>query len=200
MSNTIPPRAPAGSGSRPSPSPKKGNSGRMTGGLLGLSSAAIVSVFAAGYLNTQAADGQAPANTAANVVTQSTGGAAVVAPPVQTSASSSNSVQQPASAPSTTSNASNTSAKTSAYRDGTYVGTGSSRHGSLQATVVVSGGKIVSANVTACGTRYPCSKVNSLVSGVVSSQAAPVNYVSGATDSSTAYTQAVRSALSQAAS
>lgn len=191
MNNTTPPRS--------KPAKQAARSGQLTGGLLVLSSAAIASVFAAGYLNTLTADSQPAVAPAAAVAATSNAGTAVVAPPVAQQ-SSSTVAQQPAAAPSTTSNASNTSAKSSAYRDGTYTGTGSSRHGSIQATVVVSGGKIVSANVTACGTRYPCSKVSGLVSQVVSSQSAPVNYVSGATDSSTAYTQAVRSALSQAAS
>jgi uncharacterized protein with FMN-binding domain len=87
----------------------------------------------------------------------------------------------------------------SPYRDGTFTGAGSSRHGSIQVRVVVSGGMIISADVTGCGTRYPCSKVTPLVSQVVARQSAPVNYVSGATDSSTAYIQAIKSALAQAA-
>jgi uncharacterized protein with FMN-binding domain len=84
------------------------------------------------------------------------------------------------------------------YQDGTYVGVGNSRHGSIQATVVVSGGKIVSAAITGCGTRYPCSKVSMLPGDVVARQGPPVNYVSGATDSSQAYTSAVANALARA--
>jgi uncharacterized protein with FMN-binding domain len=83
--------------------------------------------------------------------------------------------------------------------DGTYVGTGFSRHGDIEATVVINGGKIVSADVTMCGTRYSCSKVTPLVREVVSSQTAPVDLVSGATDSSYAYHDAVIKAISQAA-
>jgi uncharacterized protein with FMN-binding domain len=83
-------------------------------------------------------------------------------------------------------------------RDGSYVGSGFSRHGDIEATLVVSGGRIVSANVSMCGTRYPCSKVTSLVREVVSTQSAPVDLVSGATDSSYAYHDAVVKALSQA--
>jgi uncharacterized protein with FMN-binding domain len=83
-------------------------------------------------------------------------------------------------------------------KDGSYVGTGFSRHGDIEATVVIAGGKIVSANVTGCGTRYPCSRVNSLVREVVAKQAPPVDIVSGATDSSYAYVDAVTQALAQA--
>jgi uncharacterized protein with FMN-binding domain len=86
------------------------------------------------------------------------------------------------------------------YRDGTYVGVGTSRHGNIQATVVISGGQITSAAVSDCQTRYPCSRVNLLVAEVVDIQAAPVHYVSGATDSSRAYWGAVTDALSQAQS
>jgi uncharacterized protein with FMN-binding domain len=102
----------------------------------------------------------------------------------------------PSPAPSAT--ASPTQTAVSGYRDGTYTGTGSSRHGGMQVTVVIKNGKIVSAAVSQCGTRYPCSDVDSLVRSVVNQQAAPVNHVSGATDSSRAYTTAVKAALSQA--
>ncbi len=84
------------------------------------------------------------------------------------------------------------------YKDGTYVGVGTSRHGSIQATVVVEGGKIVSAEITGCGTKYPCSKVASLPGQVVARQTATVNVISGATDSSRAYMGAVSAALAQA--
>jgi len=86
----------------------------------------------------------------------------------------------------------------SAYRDGTYVGTGTSRHGSITATVVVQGGKIVSAQITGCGTRYSCSRVATLPGQAVARQSAAVDFVSGATDSSVAYRGAVANALAQA--
>ena len=84
------------------------------------------------------------------------------------------------------------------YRDGTFTGLGTSRHGNIEATVVIKGGKIVSATVTSCQTRFPCSWVSPLVTEVVSRQSAPVDYVSGATDSSRAYRQAVSNALARA--
>jgi uncharacterized protein with FMN-binding domain len=183
---------------------KKSKSGRLTGSLIGMSSAAIVSVYVAGYLNTQAVGNSAGAlNSAAATADASAGGSAVVAPSMaqQTSGGTASSGNASSSAASGSQAAKPAAAASnSAYKDGTYMGTGSSRHGSIQATVVVRGGSIVSANVTGCGTRYPCSKVTSLVSQVVSRQSAPVNYVSGATDSSTAYVQAVKNALAQAAS
>jgi uncharacterized protein with FMN-binding domain len=89
-------------------------------------------------------------------------------------------------------------APASKYKDGKYVGMGYSRHGNIQATVVIQGGKIVSADVTQCMTRYRCSYVQDLVDEVVSTQGPPVDYVSGATDSSEAYMGAVKQALSKA--
>jgi uncharacterized protein with FMN-binding domain len=85
------------------------------------------------------------------------------------------------------------------YKDGTYVGLGTSRHGDIDATVVIQGGVIVSAKVTRCMTRYPCSDVTPLVSETTAIQATPVHHVSGASDSSRAYKMAVANALAQAA-
>jgi uncharacterized protein with FMN-binding domain len=124
-----------------------------------------------------------------------TSGQAATAPPAS-SPTTAPATATPSPAPSATS--SPTQAAASGYRDGTYTGTGSSRHGGMQVTVVIKNGKIVSAAVSQCGTRYPCSDVDPLVRSVVSQQAAPVNHVSGATDSSRAYTTAVKAALAQA--
>ena len=76
---------------------------------------------------------------------------------------------------------------------------GYSRHGNIQATVIVKGGKIISANVTRCSTRYPCDLVNPLADQVVAQQIDQVDLISGATDSSDAYAQAVQTALAKAA-
>ncbi|MDP9238506.1 MAG: FMN-binding protein [Chloroflexota bacterium] len=89
-------------------------------------------------------------------------------------------------------------APTTTYNDGSYIGNGNSRHGGMQVTVVIKGGRITSANVTSCGTRYPCSDVDALIRAAVSKQSVPANHVSGATDSSQAYRQALTSALKQA--
>jgi uncharacterized protein with FMN-binding domain len=94
--------------------------------------------------------------------------------------------------------ATSTPATTALYKDGTYSGTGTSRHGNISASVVVQGGKIVSAAITQCGTRYPCSDIAALPGEVVSRQSATVDYVSGATDSSQAYRGAIQNALAKA--
>jgi uncharacterized protein with FMN-binding domain len=65
--------------------------------------------------------------------------------------------------------------------------------------VVVQNGRIVSARITNPTTRYPTSRIATLPGAVVAQQGANVNYVSGATDSSMAYLDAVATALAQAA-
>ncbi len=89
-------------------------------------------------------------------------------------------------------------ATTALYKDGTYSGTGTSRHGNISASIVVQGGKIVSAAITQCGTRYPCSDIAALPGEVVSRQSATIDAVSGATDSSQAYRGAIQNALAKA--
>lgn len=160
--------------------------GKLSGGLIAVSSAAIVAVYALGRANTSAVSEQTlgDAPTAAVTVpaaTRAAGGVTIV-PTVAPS----NSRSQPSPTPP------------SAYKDGSYSGSGNSRHGGMQVQVVIKGGKITSANVTSCGTRYPCSDVDQLVSAAVSKQSVPASHVSGATDSSQAYKQALTSALKQA--
>lgn len=85
-----------------------------------------------------------------------------------------------------------------AYKDGTFSGLGSCRHGTIQASVAVQEGKIVSATITECRTRYSCSWIAMLPGQVVTRQSAEVDYVSGATESTDAFYEAVAAALSSA--
>jgi uncharacterized protein with FMN-binding domain len=84
------------------------------------------------------------------------------------------------------------------YKDGTYLGWGSCRHGDIQASVVVEGGRIASAAIAQCLTRYSCSWIEALPGQVVSRQSTNVDYVSGATQSTDAFADAVADALSKA--
>jgi uncharacterized protein with FMN-binding domain len=84
------------------------------------------------------------------------------------------------------------------YKDGTFSGLGSCRHGTIQASVAVQEGKIVSATITECRTRYSCSWIAMLPNEVVTRQSAEVDYVSGATESTDAFYEAVAAALSSA--
>ena len=93
----------------------------------------------------------------------------------------------------------------SQYKDGTYLGWGTCRHGDIQASVVqFRGGQIAAAAIATCATRYPCSggrigdQVAALSGQVVARQSPNVDFISGATQSSNAFSDAVTSALSKA--
>jgi uncharacterized protein with FMN-binding domain len=86
----------------------------------------------------------------------------------------------------------------SQYKDGTYTGWGTSRHGDIQASVIISGGKILSAKISGCYTRYSCSVIDPLPPQVAVRQSPEVDYVSGATQSTNAFYYAVIEALSKA--
>ena len=64
------------------------------------------------------------------------------------------------------------------------MGWGRSRHGDIQAAVLIQGGQIVAADIAQCLTRYPCSWIVDLPGLVVSKQTPDVDFVSGATESS----------------
>jgi uncharacterized protein with FMN-binding domain len=83
-------------------------------------------------------------------------------------------------------------------KDGTYTGWGTSRHGDIQASVVVEGGRIMSATIAQCLTRYSCSWIAALPPQVVTRQSPEVDFVSGATQSTNAFYYAVVEALSKA--
>jgi uncharacterized protein with FMN-binding domain len=84
------------------------------------------------------------------------------------------------------------------YKDGTYMGWGSCRHGDIQASVVVEAGRIASTTISQCYTRYPCTWIANAPGQVVARQSNKVDYVSGATQSIDAFKQAVAEALSKA--
>ena len=84
------------------------------------------------------------------------------------------------------------------YKDGTYLGWGTCRHGDIQAQVIVQDGRIASASIAQCWTRYSCSWVAHLPGQVVTRQSPDVDYVSGATQSANAFYWAVIDALNKA--
>lgn len=88
----------------------------------------------------------------------------------------------------------------SAYKDGTYYGTGKGFAGTMKVKVDISGGKIASISIvsTKDGDNYVKS-ASSLLDTIVEKQSTNVDTVSGATFSSRGIIAAVRSALSQAA-
>jgi uncharacterized protein with FMN-binding domain len=84
------------------------------------------------------------------------------------------------------------------YKDGTYYGWGTSRHGDIQAAVVIQDGRIATATIAQCLTRYSCSVIAKLPPQVAERQSPETDYVSGATQSTNAFYYAVVEALSKA--
>jgi uncharacterized protein with FMN-binding domain len=84
------------------------------------------------------------------------------------------------------------------WKDGTYTGWGYSRHGNIEAEVVIEGGRIASALISQCRTRYSCSVIDRLPPQVAQRQSPDVDYVSGATQSADAFYGAVVAALAKA--
>lgn len=206
------------------PMKKRATSRKITRGLVTLSSAAIIAVYGAGYLRTQAAAAQIAAQqsqvrtiapiTLRTTVTPAATVATSTTTPVPTTDPSivngNNALPQAAPAPISTVPATPTvpasalpsptatTAPATRYKDGTFVGEGNSRHGGVRAQVIIKGGKIVSAAILGCSTRYPCSVIDPLPPEVVSQQSTNVDMVSGASDSSAAYLEAVGNALAKA--
>ena len=93
------------------------------------------------------------------------------------------------------------------YKDGMYLAWGSCPHGDIEVSVSIEGGKIASTAISQCLTRYSCSWIAPKIPGgglpdlpsqVVERQSPKVDYVSGATESSYAFADAVAAALSKA--
>ena len=64
--------------------------------------------------------------------------------------------------------------------------------------MVIEAGRILSANISQCRTRYSCSVIDKLIPQVALRQSPEVDYVSGATQSADAFYGAVVEALSKA--
>jgi uncharacterized protein with FMN-binding domain len=225
---------------------------RISSGLITLSSAAIVAIYAAGYHRTSPAahrfDSQIPqqrtsATIAIAIPPLAANPGAAAAPPVSSSAapaikkntkkastpdrkaapsigtdsagSSGSSTSAPSSSttnPPTETAASPVVAPPSApakgaYKDGVYLGWGSCRHGDIEASVTIQEGKIALVAISQCLTRYSCGWIAPKIPGgglpdlpsqVVERQGPKVDYVSGATESSYAFADAVVAALSKA--
>ncbi len=221
---------------------------RISNGLITLSSAAIVAIYAAGYHRTSPAahrfDSQIPQQRTSATIAIATpppaaNPTAAVAPPVSSSAapaikkiikrpatparkaapgSASDSAGSSASSTSAPSSSSTTNppaeaapppsvAAKNVYKDGIYLGWGSCRHGDIEASVTIQDGKIALVAISQCLTRYSCGWIAPKIPGgglpdlpsqVVERQGPKVDYVSGATESSYAFADAVTAALSKA--
>jgi uncharacterized protein with FMN-binding domain len=114
----------------------------------------------------------------------------VAPPPAPDSASKTNVAQTTDSAAATD--------KSRPYKDGTYSGWGTSRHGDIEASVLIKDGRIAAAIVSQCLTQYSCSWISELPGQVVARQSPEVDFVSGATQSTNAFYYAVVEALKKA--
>ena len=221
---------------------------RISNGLITLSSAAIVAIYAAGYHRTSPAahrfDSQIPQQRTSATIAIATpppaaNAGAAAAPPVSSSAapaskkntkkpltpsrkaapssasdsagSSASSTSAPPSSstsnPPTEATASPAIAAKNVYKDGVYLGWGSCRHGDIEASVTIQDGKIALVAISQCLTRYSCGWIAPKIPGgglpdlpsqVVERQGPKVDYVSGATESSYAFADAVVAALAKA--
>jgi uncharacterized protein with FMN-binding domain len=138
-----------------------------------------------------------PALTVAATATSSaTAATAATTTPAATPSSGSSSTAVP---PPTADSAAQPANKEQApLKDGTYSGWGTSRHGDIQASVEIKDGRIISASISQCLTRYSCSWISMLPPQVVTRQSPETDYVSGATQSTNAFYYAVVEALSKA--
>jgi len=84
------------------------------------------------------------------------------------------------------------------WKDGHYYGMGYSRHGDIEASIWIEAGKITTASISKCLTRYPCDWIAKAPGQVVFRQSADVDFVSGATESVSAFYYAVLEALGKA--
>ena len=198
-----------------------GPSQRISNSLITLSSAAIVAIYAVGYHRTSSAAHRFDSQTSQQRTSATIVG---VAPP--SAANDATSEAPPPPAPSPKKNTPRTpvaprktqpsdSRVTSAaaapavprYKDGMYLAWGSCPHGDIEVSVSIEGGKIASTAISQCLTRYSCSWIAPKIPGgglpdlpsqVVERQGPKVDYVSGATESSYAFADAVAAALSKA--
>jgi uncharacterized protein with FMN-binding domain len=85
-----------------------------------------------------------------------------------------------------------------AWKDGKYTGWGYSPHGNIEAAITIEGGRIASAIISQCRTRYSCAVIDTLPPQVAQRQSPDVDYVSGATQSADAFYEAVVAALNKA--
>lgn len=86
----------------------------------------------------------------------------------------------------------------SLYTDGTYIGTGNTRRGSIEVTVTIKSDKITDVEISNFAMHYSERDVEGMPAEVIQKQSAQVSNVSGATYSTEAFQDAVQEALSQA--
>src|SRR5437879_6504317 len=131
---------------------------KMPRGLVALSSSAVAAIYLAGFVYTRGADAGL-ASVATSVPT--TAAATPLATPTAVATST----------PTTTSTA------VSAYRDGTYTGSGTSRRGGVNVSVTIQSGRIASVTISSVTTQYPVTRISALPAQVVARQNSQVDNV-----------------------
>lgn len=185
---------------------RKGKPGRLKSSMVGISAAAVLGVYAAGYVSSGDAGATvkaaSPANTplpTATAIAQATATPVPRGPAGRTLPGGDGAPPAaPTVAPTVTPSTARTPIAAGTYKDGNYTGTGVGPHGGMTVAVAVEGGRITSVEITACNTRWPCSRISELPSRVLAAQSAQVQYVTRATDSSVAFVRAISAALEQA--
>ena len=170
-----------------------GSGGKISGSLVTASGAAVLAVYLAGYIRTQSAAERFARQVAERrVAAVSSRRVASVRDGLQAKMT----VVPEGVIPVPTLPAA--PAPAVRWKDGTYTGWGFSPHGNIEATVKIAGGRIASAIISQCRTRYSCSVIEMLPPQVARRQGPDVDYVSGATQSADAFYEAVVAALSKA--
>ena len=169
---------------------------KMTRRLVALSASAIAAIYAAGFSLTRSAD--AVLAQAANGSDTATTAAATATPLSDSAVTPVVGVSAPTATTAATGTAIAAATATSAYKDGTYTASGTSRRGGVSVSVTVKAGTITNVQITSVNTEYPVSRIASLPSAVIKQQSSKVNIISGATYSSQAFIQAVQNALALA--
>ena len=169
-----------------------GRSGRIGSGLVTAGSAAVLAVFTAGYLQTEGA----AEHFVRQVAHRRVAGAAPRPRsfPIRPWTSAEENHPEAGAVQEQRTDA----APQTAWKDGYYKGWGYSRHGNIEALVIIKSGRIASAIISQCRTRYSCSVIDPLPPEVAERQSPNVDYVSGATQSADAFYQAVVTALNKA--
>ncbi|REE66738.1 uncharacterized protein with FMN-binding domain [Paenibacillus taihuensis] len=141
-----------------------------------LCSTAIAAVYTAGYWATESDKSNIPVN-------------AVYSSPSATSSTSGSGTAQVLDSQSQVS---------SKYNDGTYVGMGSNRRGTIQVSVAIENDRITDVEISDFAMHYSIDDVVGMPDEVLQIQSANVENVSGATYSTRAFSDAVQDALDQA--
>lgn len=172
---------------------------KISHGLVTASGAAVLAVYIAGYVRTESASNLFVRHVAERRVASVSARVASVRDGLDAKVTVygprdfprlGHPAEAPAPAPAP--------APSKVWKDGKYTGWGFSPHGNIEAAVTIVGGRIASAVISQCRTRYSCAVIDTLPPQVAQRQSPDVDYVTGATQSADAFYEAVVAALDKA--